>query len=67
MAPPANRSYAARRQKLRPGSYGIVEPHPAIDRIGVPAGTYARCPNGSDTIVEVTTPTQGASNSTSCP
>jgi N,N-dimethylformamidase len=30
---PASRSYPARRQKLQPGSYAIVAPHPAIDRL----------------------------------
>ncbi|MGH6884621.1 MAG: hypothetical protein ACREGK_00930, partial [Geminicoccales bacterium] len=30
---PASRSYRARSQKLQPGSYAIVEPHPAIDRL----------------------------------
>jgi N,N-dimethylformamidase len=30
---PASRSYRARRQKLQPGSYAIVEPHPAIESL----------------------------------
>ncbi len=30
---PASRSYQARRQKLQPGSYAIVEPHPAIESL----------------------------------
>ena len=33
VATPANRSYAARRQELLPGSYGIVESDAAIDRL----------------------------------
>jgi N,N-dimethylformamidase len=33
VATPASRSYRARAQKLQPGSYAIVEPHPAIDRL----------------------------------
>jgi N,N-dimethylformamidase len=30
---PAGRNYLARSQKLEPGSYGIVDSHPAIDRL----------------------------------
>ncbi len=31
------------------------------------AGTLARCPDGSETVVDVATPTQGGSNAPSCP
>jgi hypothetical protein len=30
-------------------------------------GTYARCPDGADTVVDVAVPTSGASNASSCP
>jgi N,N-dimethylformamidase len=33
VATPASRRYAARSQKLEPGSYGIVDQHPAIDAL----------------------------------
>jgi N,N-dimethylformamidase len=33
VATPASRSYRARIQKLRPGSYAMVEPHPAVERL----------------------------------
>jgi len=33
VATPASRSYRGREQKLQPGSYATVEPHPAIDRL----------------------------------
>ena len=33
VATPATRSYRSRVQRLQPGSYAIVEPHPALDRL----------------------------------